>query len=161
MRNDFGLLEKLLRKAESLVKKSLNRSNIPKQVGEEAREIVKERTRRGFGVTKNEGKKQRLKKLEPSTRNIRKSVKKLGKLSSETSVNKSNFTRTGQTLDNMKVMPSKSKVRVEVDSHGKQAIKTTEKISTKFNFVALSKSEVKVIKKSIEAELQKALKKFL
>jgi len=161
MRNDFDKLPGLIRKVLSRVTTSLRSRRIPAMVGRESAKIVKTRTRKGFGITNNEGKKQRLKKLENSTKKTRTRIKRLGQLSSETSPRRSNFTRTGKTLDNIKVNPSNSKVEVTLDSHGKQAVRETSKISDKFNFMGLSKSEVKEIKKQIEAELQKALKDFL
>lgn len=161
MSSDISKLGSIIKDISKRVEKSLRKRNIPTDVGETAKEMVQKRTRSGFGIDRNEGKKRRLPKLEKATKSRRKGLKKKGTLSNETSPSRSNFTRTGQTLDNIKVSPKNNEVELKLDSHGIEAVRTTEKISEKYNFMGLSRSETKEIKKDIEAEIKKILKNYL
>ena len=164
MANDFREFANILKNIDKQVKKALRSREVPKDAGDIAKDMIQERTQKGFGIDKLEGKKRRLAKLAKSTKSIRRSEKKAGKLSDLTTPNRSNFTRTGRTLENMKVKPSNGKVKLSLDTHGQRAVKTTEAIpgkGRKFNFMGLSRTEVRKIKKFFEAELKRALKKYL
>jgi hypothetical protein len=66
---------------------------------EEAANLIKTRTRRGYGVASDGGPAQRLKKLSPEYVDHRKRTRSA--LSSETSPGKSNLTYSGQMLDSL------------------------------------------------------------
>lgn len=69
-------------------------------VGEVIIDLIKNRTRKGYGVDANYGSKGKLAPLQPSTKEYRKRYR--GKLSSETKPKKSNLTFTGSMLDSLK-----------------------------------------------------------
>ncbi len=144
------------------VKRAVTDRKIYKRIGKMAKEIVTERTRRGFGVTEALGKKKRLPKLRPSTKSIRRSLKSTGGLTGPGATpNKSAFNRTGKTLDEIKVVPKADGVELKLSKHGINAVRDTEKINKDYNFMNLSRSEAKEIKKSLEKELRAKLKKFI
>jgi len=62
---------------------------------------IRTRVRKGFGVEMSEGKKKRLKKLEKKTKKNRRLLSKQGRLADTATPNKSNFTRSGDTLRNL------------------------------------------------------------
>lgn len=70
-------------------------------IGKTATEIVVDRTRDGKSIDRNKGKTQPMKELQPQTVDIRRNLRKNGKLSPKTSPPKSNMTRSGSLMDNL------------------------------------------------------------
>ena len=90
-------------------------------IGEYAKELIKKRTRLGYGVEKTGDERKKLKALSDSYIDQRKAmiwaiipVKPLSspKLSPSTSPTKSNLTKSGSMLDSMSVTSSNGKVRI-------------------------------------------------
>lgn len=73
-----------------------------KALGQYAADLIRLRTRLGYGVTDTGAKRQRLKKLSPITVAFRKQARKMGELSDQTTPGKSNLTYSGQLLDSIK-----------------------------------------------------------
>lgn len=114
-----------LKDVERALKEAINKINSPQElrkIGEIAAEMVRTRTRLGYGVREDRGKRQKLKPLADSTKKVR--AGKLAfknirgtvvpfppdleenkvKLHPLTSAGKSNLTRSGQMLDSWKVI---------------------------------------------------------
>lgn len=77
--------------------KEASSSKNMKAIGSQAAEIIRRRTRLGYGVEKNEGKRERLKPLSPKYIEKRKQ----NTLSSQTTPRRSNLTFTGELLDSI------------------------------------------------------------
>lgn len=89
---------KIISRIESAIKDTVSNKE-KKKVAEFALNVVVKRTRLGYGVKENFGKKEKLAKLKDSYVDKR---KKFTGLSSLTRPKKSNLTRTGSMLDSMK-----------------------------------------------------------
>jgi hypothetical protein len=127
-------------------------------VGEYAVGKIKARTRKGFGVSERGEKTQRLAGLKDNYKEQRKRLKQQGKLSGETSPNKSNLTKTGEMLDNFKVTPTENSVTISFNSPKLSA--RARYVSDKGRpFLNLSKQELwkvnKIIKDAIKAGIKK------
>ena len=80
------------------VSQSINDPRFMNDVGKLARDVIRKRTRLGYGVEKEGGKKEKLEKL---SKPYIKQRKKYLKLSSGASATKSNLTQTGHMLRSM------------------------------------------------------------
>lgn len=123
-----------------------------------AKDMVVERTSKGFGVKVKEGPKERLKGLSESYKKQRRRLKKQGKLATETTPNKSNLTKSRQMLDSVaaKASTGQATVYLNNDKAGKKA---EYQASEGREFMNLSKSEVNKIKKFIEEKIISDIKK--
>ena len=148
-------LKELKRKLDGIIKDTVNRQ-LTDKIGRNAVNNIKTRTRKGFGVAKNEGPTQRLKKLKPQTVKRRRDLKKQGRLSGKTEVAKSNLTRSGKMLNNIKYSNSDNEINITLKSDQQDKAK---KVSVERPFMNLSKSEVNEILKIIEIELINDIKK--
>ena len=86
-------LEKLKKAYAELLK-----ANNMKKIAASSEDVVRARTRRGYGVKKNEEKKEKLAKLKPSYVTKR---EKMSNLSEKTTPGKSNLTLSGKMLDSL------------------------------------------------------------
>lgn len=128
------------------------------EVGELVRDLVKSRTKKGFGVAEPEGKATRLKGLSESYKKRRRTLKKQGKLDQSTSPTKSNLTQTSQMLDSVKSKASTAKAEVFLDNEKAQR-KAELQANDNREFMNLSKSEVNKIKKLLEQKIIDDIKK--
>jgi hypothetical protein len=128
------------------------------EVAKVAKDIVIERTSRGFGVDKSEGKKERLKALSPRYKKQRRRLKKAGKLSGETTPNKSNLTQTRQMLNSVasKALTGVGIVYID-NSEARDKAEYQEDAGRKF--MNLSKTETKQLVKLIEEQISNDIKK--
>jgi len=92
-------LAKIIARLKSSIKASVSRPSMT-LVGKFAVELVKKRTRLGYGVSVNFGAKQRLLRLSPKYIESRKRFN----LHGETTPKRSNLTRTGQMLDSVQII---------------------------------------------------------
>lgn len=128
------------------------------EVGQEVVGMVKDRTRKGFGVPQNLGAKKPLPGISESYKKQRRRLRGQGKLSSETTPNKSNLTNTGKLVDSIDYTATSNEVKVEPQgrSNQKKAAFQADAGRIAFN---LSKSENKKILKLIEDSITKDIKK--
>ena len=128
------------------------------EIGKRTTKQVKDRTRKGFGVEEQLGPKTRLKPLTTKYKKRRAKLRKRGKLSSETSPNKSNLTKSGEMLDSTDYTISRDTVTVAPKGRrNKEKASAQEKAGrTAYN---ISKSENKELLKFIENEITKDIKK--
>lgn len=132
--------------------------DILREIGNEAREMVKSRTRKGFGVERELGPQTRLAGISESYKKQRKRLQKQGKLSPETTPGKSNMTKTGELLDTLNLRVNKKSVTVSAKGKKNQdkAKYNAKAGRTIFN---LSKSENQKIKKLINQKINDDIKK--
>lgn len=128
------------------------------EVGEIIEDDIKNRTRLGYGVSKNESAKQKLAKLSDSYKIQRKRDSKRGQLSKDTKPSKSNLTKSGSMLDNLETTSNKRKLSLKVkpsgtDSDGVSNAKKAQWVSKDRPFLFLSKTEIKRITKFLRKEL--------
>jgi len=111
---------------------NLGRSRRLRELGSFAAELIRKRTRKGFGVARPGGNRRKLKRLARSTIEYRTRYKKL--LSSKTSPRKSNLTFTGQLLDSIKLKVTKGRVTIgprgrRRDIFGRSSRTTNEQVA--------------------------------
>lgn len=133
------------------IAKKAKETNILKLLGEKAVELIRKRTKLGYGVKTQGGTKSKLKPLSEGYKKVR---KKTG-VASSTSINKSNLTLTGEMLKDLKYEIEDGRIVVGWDegsfSHDK-AEWNTEK-GRAFN--NLSKAEIKQLRDFLEDLLKK------
>lgn len=122
------------------------------EVANLAKNQVVERTSKGFGVKKPEGPKERLKGISESTKKRRRRYAKAGDLSSETSPNKSNLTRSRQMLKSVDAKASTAKAEVFLNNEQARN-KAEDQVNQGREFMNLSKTEVQKIKKLLEQKI--------
>lgn len=110
MSNNTKKIDDLKKRLEGSLDKIITDS-VSKSLGDKVVDIIKRRSRRGYGITDNEGS-AAFEKLADSTVEQRKRYKR--NLSSETRPSKSNITGTGQMLDSMRSNPQRGKIQVEI-----------------------------------------------
>ncbi len=149
-------LRELELKLKTLLDSTIDRQ-LMDTIGDHTSLVVKERTRRGYGVAKNEGPKKRLKGISESTKKRRKGLAAQGQLSSETSPNKSNLTRTGKMLDDIAYRAKANEVLIYLK--GNSSTKAKKNADLGRIFMNLSKSEISIITKIVEEEIKKGINK--
>ena len=148
-------LKQLQQKLDGLVDDVVNKE-LTDKVGRKVVKTVKARTRDGLGVKNNGGKESKLKPIKKATKNIRKDLKKKGRLSGKTTPETSNLTRSGRMLDNIGYKASKNEVVVA--PKGKEQLKA-RKVSKDRPFMNLSKKEIKEVTKLVADEIIDGIKK--
>lgn len=123
--------------------------------GEKAADLIKKRTRLGYGVDKQGGTKKKLKPLSQSYKKHRQRHRPSG----PTSAGKSNLTSSGNMLDSLKSTPKKGKA--SVGFFDKTNADKAEYVSEDRPFNNLSKAEIKQIQEDIEKNAIKEIKKAL
>ena len=127
-----------------------------KEAADVAIDLAQTRTRLGKGVLKAEAKPTPLKKLTPRTVEIRKGLKKEGKLTGKGATPKrSGINRTGETLESMYAKSKRGEVEIQLDKRGTKVAAELEKISTNFIFMNLSKSEAKAMVAVLNEKVRK------
>lgn len=148
------MLKKLTKAKDELQDKLL-------EVGEEAVTLIRKRTRLGYGVSEQGGKKKRLKKLDEG--NTKKPYTKRRKnisLSSLTTPAKSNLTQSGAMLDDLEATKT-SNGNIEIGfSTELSEDKATWNTDKGRPFNNLSKSEQRQLKDMLTEKLEKILKKL-
>lgn len=129
-----------------------------KSVAKFTRDMVVERTKRGFGVEKDGSPQKRLKGLSESYKKERKRLRRQGKLSGDTSPTKSNLTKRGNMLNDVTFSASDAKAEVFIKTD-KNRSKAVFQQKNGREFMNLSKSELDKIKKKIEDKIKDDIKK--
>jgi hypothetical protein len=128
-------------------------------------DVIRERTRNGYGITGDNGKIVSLPDLAESTIMRREYLERKGELSNETTPFLSNFTESGTTLDALKFKKEGKKYVLSFDNRRKRKGKTPEQIKNYgeekgFKFFGLAKSEREQLMKNVSEKLEKAVKKI-
>lgn len=147
-------LRKIIKKIKSTIGSQFGPEAL-KILGEKAAEIIRRRTRLGYGVRRNFGDRHRLSPLSP--RYISERQEHSRELSRFTRPGKSNLTRTGEMLDDLQPI----KVRLQSVIIGFRLDAAQEKadfVSGRRPFIQMSKLEVKQLRRFKENDLAKALK---
>jgi hypothetical protein len=136
---------------QSVVDEIKKKDNL-QEAGDLVVERVKTRTRLGKGVITSGGTATPLKALEPTTVEIRKSLKNQGKLTGPGATPaKSGINRTGSTLESLHAIASDSKVVIQLDVEGEKVAKRLLDLDRNgFTFMNLSKAELKAMADLLE-----------
>ena len=131
-------------------------------LAKDAAEIIRKRTRLGFGVGSDGAPRHKLPALKPSYVRQR---ERFRRLSGNTRPGKSNLTRTGQLLDSLRGRyKSKGKGEVYVQSNrddGKTNDEIAFHVSGKRPFAHLSNSEINQLKNKVRKDLKAEVNKIL
>lgn len=142
---------------DKLITQVGSRDNM-RQVGKLAKELVVNRTSRGFGVSRSEGPKEKLKALSPNYKSARRRLRKQGRLSSETTPTRSNLTKSRQMLESVDSNGQKNRAEVFLNDN---AAETKAQLQAKQGrkFMNLSKDETKQITDLLEKQIINDIKK--
>lgn len=149
-------IQQLQIKFKTLIKATVDKS-LMDRIGSEVAQIVKTRTRKGFGVSANLAPQKRLKGISESYKKQRKRLATQGRLSSETTVNRSNLTKTGDMLDDITHTSTTNTATIFIKSSRNRG--KAERGAKERPFMNLSKSEANKITRIVEEELRKDIKK--
>jgi hypothetical protein len=141
-------LKQLEIKIKALVKEASRKTNMAK-IAEEAKDMVASRTSRGFGVERPEGKKKRLKPLSPEYKKERRRLKQKGRLSADTTPQKSNLTQSKQMLNSLDTK-ARDGVATVFLNNGEANEKAKYQAKDGRSFMNLSKTETQKITKTLE-----------
>lgn len=128
-------------------------------------DIIRDRTRQGFGITQDGGAKKNLKKLAKSTVVGRELKDRKGKLSKDTAPPVSNLTETGQMLDSI-VLKKIKNTKFEVVFEEKRDDGKQNSDLVKYNadkgrtFFGLSKSERRTLERNVTKKVNELFKKI-
>jgi hypothetical protein len=140
-------------KLKNLLPETINKA-MYEELGATAAVVIKERTRKGQGVATPQGNLEKLKALSPKYIKRR---QKMRNLSSETTPSKSNLTKTGDMLDNIKSKATSSQATVFIaGKKNNDAAKYGEKDRP---FMNLSKSEYNKLVNFIKEKIKTGIKK--
>jgi len=133
-----------LKKKLTLLPSRLAKGSMLKVMADQSAAAIKKRTREGFGITKWLGSKKKL-RITDATKKIRRSLKKAGKLSTDTSPTKANLTRSGDMLNNFEVSSSKRTLyELKPGANDLSKVRELEKIDMRF--FGLTKKEYTDVK---------------
>lgn len=165
-------IKQLEKKLELEIEKALAPKKM-KILAEFGADLIKKRTRLGFGVSRRGGTKERLKPLKSTPKgksyvDQRERDRKKGKLANTTTVKKSNLTRTGQMLDSLSGRAI-SEGKFEVGFNPKNRFDSSDNnaeiaafVSQKGRpFLEFSKAEIAQIEKEIRDDLVRSLNREL
>lgn len=129
-------------------------------------DLILDRTRgEGYGITKEDGRRQKLKGLADSTVLQRESMDRRGQLSSETTPKTSNLTATGQLLDSIVYKKSGKKHQiVMIDKRKKGKANNSDIVDGQAKmgrkFFGLTKVEREQLEKNVLNKLNESIKKI-
>lgn len=128
-------------------------------------DVIRDRTRNGYGITKDGGKIKLLPKLKPSTILRRERLDRNGQLSSETAPFFSNITETGTTLDALKFKKVGKKYVIDFDNRRKRNGKSPTEIKDAlekigFVFFGLAAEEREQLEQNLAKKINKEIKKI-
>jgi hypothetical protein len=143
---------------EHLVKNVVT-SQLLQTLAERAVEMVRTRTRLGYGVSGETfgGAQQKLEKLAKSTVDKRRRLSKQGRLSGQTTPARSNLTETGELLDSIQFRIRGPRVEVFIGGGRNQQVASY--VSDARPFFTLSQSEVSRLADLIEQAISNYLQK--
>lgn len=127
-----------------------------KEVGDKLADLIKDRVKSGKGVKRTGGNVRKLKPLSDRYKEERKRLKSKGILSSDTSPDKSNFHRTGDTVDSIKASVSGNSIQIKTDRKNQHKIEDQKKQGR--IIMNISKTEIKDTAKIIGEIIVKRIK---
>lgn len=128
-------------------------------------DVIRDRTRNGFGITKENGTITQLPGLKESTISRRVTMDKQGRLSPHTAPFFSNVTAEGVMLDSLIFKKVNKKYVIGFDNRRKRNGKSPEFIKDKlegigFKFFGLAKSERAELEKNVAKKMEKEIAKI-
>ncbi len=129
-------------------------------LGERAVDLIRKRTRLGYGVTSDEklgATQQKLDGLTASTKEKRARLAEQGRLSSETTPAKSNLTETGELLNSIRFRIQGRRLEVFIDGTDNNII--AYEVSKQRPFFTLTQPEVSRLAAIIEQAIQNYISK--
>lgn len=149
-------IQQLQIKFKTLIKDTIDKP-LMNRIGIEVAQLVKTRTRKGFGVSANLAPQKRLKGISESYKKQRKRLAAQGRLSGETTVNRSNLTKSGDMLDDITHTSTTNTATIFIK--GSKNRGKAERGAKERPFMNLSKSEVNKITKIVTEEFNKDINK--
>lgn len=147
------------------------KKNDLQRLGDFVADMIRKRTRLGYGVSETGGERSKLKELKgrpkpySSTIRGREYLKENGELSSLTTPTKSNLTATGRMLDSIKAIVRGLGVTILIPNSSRPDSKATNRDIAKWNeekgrpFFNLSGSEIRQLKNEVVKMIKNGLKR--
>lgn len=152
--------DRLIKKIPKIITETVDKE-LMNDLGKESVERITRRTRVGKGVRKNEGPTHKLPKLKNRTVKERQRLKNKGELTGPGATpGRSGVNRTGKTLNEMEYVAGNSEVEIKLSKEGQRRARNIVKIDPDYEFMNLSKSEVKSLVKIIEEKVIQVIKKL-
>lgn len=163
--SEFPNLNEISKQIDNVIDKLQSRSSIEKIARMLAR-LIKVRTRLGYGSEGPDSSRRALKPLKRSTKNARRYKKKAGRLSRETTPNRSNLTDTGQLLDSLfgrYVKKGRGEVGLLKNRRGSRANneEVAEYVQKDRPFLEPTKEEVDQLRQRLRKDLRNLIRKGL
>lgn len=135
-----------------------------KQIAVEFANVIRDRTRLGYGVNEQGGSKVKLKALSPVTIEARRYKKKRGELSDKTSPTKSNLTDTGQLLDSLKGRAINKLIQISPEGSRKGSSLSNAAVASYVEdagrtFLDLSSQDIKKLTSMVQDQLNEIVNK--
>jgi hypothetical protein len=146
---------------ESKIKKLVNKQ-LMEFIGERVKDIIRKRTKIGYGITSESKTRSVSKKLKPLSSAYVKYRKKVGVKGEYGSPERSNLTNTGQMLDAIKVTAQQAKVLVEIAETTRDEGNITNKEVAKYVskdrlFFGLTKQEYQLLVRDVQEYIKRRL----
>ena len=154
-----------LRQLESRIRVALKSEKALNAIGKSAVRSIKRRVRSGRTVLENGDKSFTFPVLQESTKKVRKSLKKRGLLTGKGATpGKSAVNRTGELIDSVEYKVYKnaniSFVNIQIKNFKNQKkLNELIKINKSYNFMHLSKTELRRIRRALEGVVEEILQR--
>lgn len=136
--------------------KEFPRQSEMKRIADSTKKKVRNRTIAGYGVKDTGDSRAKLPKLQEATKEIRKELKKRGKLAPGAQPSKSQVYRSGKLLDNTKTKVLKKGFKLE-PGNNKQKKYAADLETRGFTWLNLSDTELKSLLEQLDTEIDAIL----
>jgi len=144
---------------KNIEKSTADNATLKSKLGEQTIDLVVKRTKEGFGVATGVKNKKALAPLKDGYVRQRKSLRKTGKLASDTTPNKSNFTKSGDALRNLQANITDNGTIVTPDTT-KNRDKFANQDRNERQVLDLTKEEQDKLARTVAASIIKGLRSF-
>lgn len=142
----MGISDQIIKQIQKALNEGISKDNLEK-TGKEVAESIKKRTRLGRSVEKTGNQATKLEPLSAKYKKQRSGLKKKGKLSSQTTPAKSNLTKSGEMVDNIKSKANQNGFEIYIE--GRENREKARYVQEKRPFMNLAKFEIKLIIENI------------
>lgn len=151
----------IAKKLPQIIKETLDKKLLD-DIGNTSVSRIRKRTRTGKGVKENDGPTHKLPSLKPSTIKRRQNLKSKGKLTGPGATPaRSGVNQTGKTLNEMNYkVKGRDSVEIRLSPEGEKRAENIIGINSNYEFMNLSKSEIKALIKIVEEKIISVINKL-
>ena len=151
----------LASKLPKIISETIDKSLLD-DIGNTSVSRIRKRTRSGRGVKENDGPTHKLPALKPKTVKERSRLKGKGQLTGPGATpGRSGVNRSGKTLNEMNYsVVNRSEVEIKLSPTGVKRAQTVAEVNPDYEFMNLSKSEIKALVKIVEEKVIQVINKL-